>query len=467
MPVMAIEINDAGIVAVGEAAPGTALAPASPGYALLDGDRLLTGLEAAAAARLKPRFVHDRFWCDLDTAPIGRPFPDHVTTGDLGHAHLSDVWRRVGTGADSVVLAVPGSHDERQLGLILGVARAAGVPVSGLVDAAVAASAGGVPGEDLLHVDLQRHRAVVTELRQRGEIVRGRVEVVERPGLAALHDTWLRYIAGLFVRKTRFDPLHAASTEQELFARLPGWLDDLRAGETAVATLTAGGRDYSVDLTRGQVVAAVDDDYGRIVQLVSLTRSAGGTTTVLLSHRVASLPGLEARLAAIAGVETVRLSPEAAASGALRHAPRSRTADEEIPFVVRLPLSDAVTPPPPVAAPRSREVSRTGSPTHVLHDGAAYELREDRFVLGTAVPDSDRGLSLTGAIAGISRSHCSLFRVGDDVVVEDHSTHGSFVNDQPVRGRTLLATGDRLRLGTPGIELRLIAVVKDDGAPRH
>jgi hypothetical protein len=465
MPVMAIEINDAGIVAVGETAPGTALAPASPGYALLDGDRVLTGLEAVAAARLKPRFVHDRFWCDLDTAPLGRPFPDHITAGDLGHAHLSDVWRRVGTGADAVVLAVPGSHDDRQLGLILGVARAAGVPVRGLVDAAVAASAGGHPGENLLHVDMQRHRTVVTELRQDGEIVRGRVEVAERPGLAGLHDTWLRHIAALFVRKTRFDPLHAASTEQELFTRLPGWLDDLRACDTTVATLRAGGRDYSVDLTRGQVVTAIDDDYGRIVQLVSLTRRAGGPTTVLLSHRVASLPGLEARLAAIAGIDTVRLPPEAAATGALRHAPRIRTAGEEISFVVRLPLGDG-PPPPPIAPPPTSKVSRAGRPTHVLHDGAAYELRKDPFVLGTAVSDTDRGLSLTGTTAGISRSHCSLFRVGDDVVVEDHSTHGSFVNDQPVRGRSVLAMGDRLRLGTPGIELRLIAVVKEDGASR-
>jgi pSer/pThr/pTyr-binding forkhead associated (FHA) protein len=93
-------------------------------------------------------------------------------------------------------------------------------------------------------------------------------------------------------------------------------------------------------------------------------------------------------------------------------------------------------------------------------------MREDPFVLGTDISDTDRGLSLTGATAGISRSHCSLFRAGDDIVVEDHSTHGSFVNDRPVRGRTVLATGDRLRLGAPGIELRLIAVARDDGTSR-
>ena len=50
--------------------------------------------------------------------------------------------------------------------------------------------------------------------------------------------------------------------------------------------------------------------------------------------------------------------------------------------------------------------------------------------------------------------------------MEDHSSHGSFVNGQRVDGSVELVVGDRLRLGTPGIELRLIRVADDDG-PAH
>jgi pSer/pThr/pTyr-binding forkhead associated (FHA) protein len=42
-------------------------------------------------------------------------------------------------------------------------------------------------------------------------------------------------------------------------------------------------------------------------------------------------------------------------------------------------------------------------------------------------------------------------------VVEDHSSGETFVNDERVAGRAVLRVGDRLRLGSPGVELLLIA----------
>ena len=79
-------------------------------------------------------------------------------------------------------------------------------------------------------------------------------------------------------------------------------------------------------------------------------------------------------------------------------------------------------------------------------------------MLGVAVPAGGRGVNLTGSTAGISRRHCSLSRQGDEVIVEDHSTYGSFLNGSRIEGRATLSAGDRLRLGTPGVELHLIAV---------
>ncbi len=51
-------------------------------------------------------------------------------------------------------------------------------------------------------------------------------------------------------------------------------------------------------------------------------------------------------------------------------------------------------------------------------------------------------------------------------MVEDHSTYGSFVNDEKVSGRTALTVGDRLRLGSPGVTLELIQLVNDHGTPQ-
>ena len=57
-------------------------------------------------------------------------------------------------------------------------------------------------------------------------------------------------------------------------------------------------------------------------------------------------------------------------------------------------------------------------------------------------------------------------RLDGSVLLEDHSTYGSFINDERVNGRAVLTVGDRLRLGSPGATLELIQLVNDDGTPQ-
>ncbi|MGH9388075.1 MAG: FHA domain-containing protein, partial [Vicinamibacteria bacterium] len=97
-------------------------------------------------------------------------------------------------------------------------------------------------------------------------------------------------------------------------------------------------------------------------------------------------------------------------------------------------------------------------PTHVLWDGVAHPIDPGPFLIGIAIPEGSRGLNLSGTVAGISRSHVSLHRIEGRVVVEDHSRYGSYLNGRRVEDKAFLHVGDRLRLGTPGIEVQLIEV---------
>jgi hypothetical protein len=466
---LAVEVNDAGIL-VGSDPPGSPAQP-SPGYALVDGASLLTGAQAAASARLRPRRVNNRFWCELDTAPLRRPFPSEISHADLAHAHLAGIWDGVGGGAESVILVLPGCHTDHQLGLILGIARACGMPVSGMVDAAVAAAAGGHPGSRLLHVDLHLHRAVLTELRQERKLSRRRVEVSTHTGLASLHDAWAKRIAATFVQRTRFDPLHAATTEQELYRELPALLRRLRSSESALLEIDGGGvKTRAVELTARDLAAATQEAYSGIVQLVRLSKRAGEHATVLLSHRAAGLPDLPEQMAEVADAEVVLLPPDAAVTGALDRRASIQSSGESValPFITRLPVRHDVQRSPSTAPSpsRARAPAVKGCPTHLLHAGQAHSIDTRPFVLGVAIPAGRRGLNLSGQTAGISRTHCSVYRRGERVWVEDHSTHGSFLNGQRVDGTAELVVGDRLRLGSPGIELRMIRVVESDGAPQ-
>ena len=59
-----------------------------------------------------------------------------------------------------------------------------------------------------------------------------RYELLPQHGWLALQQAWLDLIAAAFVRKTRFDPLHEAASEQRLWDGLPGWLAPLGARAT-------------------------------------------------------------------------------------------------------------------------------------------------------------------------------------------------------------------------------------------
>ena len=98
------------------------------------------------------------------------------------------------------------------------------------------------------------------------------------------------------------------------------------------------------------------------------------------------------------------------------------------------------------------------APSHVLWEGRAYPLQPDTLVVGREPTTNPRHITLPDGLAGVSRRHCTFVHDGDELVLLDHSTFGTFVNGERVQERVRIYAGDRVRLGEPGIELTLIAV---------
>lgn len=463
---LAIELADAALLAFSRAAGGGRHHGASPGYAFAEGKVLLVGQEAAARAHLKPRQVSTRFWECLEPEPVGKPFPAATTHADLAHAHLRSLWEPCRAFRE-VVLAVPGFRSERQLGLILGLARSLEMPVVGLVDSAVAV-AQGQPGETCLHLDLHLHRALATAVRRQGdELVRERVETVEGAGLLALHEAWARAAEQAFLAQSRFDPRHAGESEQALHEALPGWLARLEHADHVTLRLRSGGREHEAVLERAAALAAAEPVSRQLVQLVGLLRPAGQPVTILLSARAARVPSLQARLRQMPGAEVVTLLPEAVAAGALLARAQAEPLEgEAVPLLLRLRASQPAAGLAPAGAPRGGEQAAPrpakgaavpGAPTHLLLGASLQRLSAEPLVLGTAPPAGERGWALSGDTVGISRAHCRAWVDGELAFVEDQSSYGTFVNGERVAGRARLQPGDRLRLGTPGVELLVVA----------
>lgn len=484
MTALAIEIHDAGLLTVDE--NGTQ-GDERPGYALYDAGGVVTGQPALDRAREKPRSIHHLFWQELDTQPLGQPFPGQLSAADLAHAQLSDAWQAAPAGIDSVLMAIPGCFSSRQLGLALGIARACRVPVTGMVDSAVAAATVGAAeaaahASKILHLDLHLHRVVLTELElslspaaagpRTARIVRRAGEVGDGLGQIALQDAWARRVADLFVQATRFDPLYSAATEQALYSRLPDWLEALSEEQIVEVEMGLPGAG-TLELTRADVVGAADAFYESYIALLLSHKRAGEPVTVLLSHRMARLPGLERRLGALRGVAAVALPPASAALGVLANREEIESAgahntdrqDDQpasgsLPFVTRLSFSVSAKV---AAASTTAAAPVVHPPSHVLFEGLAYAITEEPFWLGST-SNGQHGLVVGAGSGEISPAHCVIRGSADGVELVDHSSQGCSLNGERIAERARLAAGDRLELGSSGIEIQLIAVVDGDGA---
>jgi len=447
----ALVVVDSGLVMVGSRGN---VSPSSPGLALIDGDGLKVGIDAQLNARLKPRRIHSRFWQLLGTQPLGPPFPHHLRTADLAHAHLSEVWRATGGDAGEGILVVPGSFASEQLALLLGIAKAAYMPVRGLVDLGVAAAADRATRKRCFHLDLHLHRAFLTEIEHGAEVARGRVWENDGVGLAGLWDIWARTIARLFVRQTRFDPLHLAVSEQLLYVELRRHLEELIEHETTRVSIASGGRIHAIDLIRHEMVNASRDAIDLISGWVEENANLE-EATLLVSNHMALVPGLVDRFRETAQREVAILHPAAAGSAALRHAEHIVSRAEALPFVTRLPGYDA-RPPGPVTVPVTPPVgtkSGVSSPTHLVIDGVAQLISEEPTVipLGTTPGSEEADLECEGPV--------TIRRIGATVVVEAPPGLAVVVNGQKVESSTILSTGDRLHLGKPPREVILVTMV--------
>jgi len=443
----ALELVDSGLQFVSSRGQ---LSRPSPGLALINGEEVAVGLEAECSARLNPRRLHSRFWQELSTAPLGRPFPSYLRTADLAHAHLKAVWDSVGGGTEEVIVAVPGIYTDDQLALFLGITRELEIPVRGLIDAAVAAAADREVEPHCLHLDLHLHRAVLTELEHGEENVRTAVHVEPRVGLLGLRDIWARIIAQIFVRATRFDPLHLAATEQVLYARLTDYIEGLAEHDSTQVRIASGGRQHTVGLDRSRIVDATRSAYDILSSLVSDHAPPDGAT-LLLSHRAAALPGLADHLQENSDLTVVVLHPAAASGGALAHADRIRSPDSALPFVTRLPAFDA-RPPGPVTVPVTPPPDGARHlPTHLVMDGVAHRIGSDPLIFGpTGVEDG----------GDIDPHAATVRRIAGQAVLDAPAEAGVTVNGEQLEGRTALAPGDRLRVGTVDREILVVSMAE-------
>ncbi len=463
---LALELIDSGLLLARRRGETGEVLTEGPGFALLDDAKTRTGTEAADRVRLQPLLAHTNFWRGLSTEDLVRPSRLARTTADIAFAQAEALLGPHKSSGESVLLAVPAGYSREQLALLLGVINETGVRVAGLVDAALAACSLQPAPARVLHLDLELHQAILTVLEytggERSGLKRSRYEIALRHGVLDMQQTLVQFIADTFIRKTRFDPLHDANTEQRLVDQLPALLGQLREQEKVVFGMQFGDRPLEVEIERAQVIAALEPHYVELLRLVQGARVAGMQIQLRLAPRIAAFPGLVERLGTLRDCEIQLLPRGAAAFGTLQQEATIARPDS-LALVYHLPIARAAgveSTSEPEATPAPLR------PTHLLFHGRAWQISDQPLVIGWSVEAPRRALVLPSSSPGVSRAHCTVVRRNGAVMIEDHSTYGSYVNEERVAGRTALTVGDRLRLGSPGVTLELIQLVNDDGAPQ-
>lgn len=456
MTLSVLELNDIALL-LGN---GTGTPTRSPGFATLTRDAVVTGAAALAQARLNPRQTVSQFWLRLGTEPLHNARSHARHHADLAWAQLQQLAAAAGSPAE-LILAVPGSFTREQLAVLLGVAQRASFRAVGLVDSALAAASTAHIPHSALHLDLQLHQCVLTRLVRDGDmLVRERVHTVAGAGLLQLQERLAQLVTARFIHHSRFDPMHAAATEQQLYDRLPAWMAALEDGEDVHAELRNGTASYHAKLGIGEVLEAAQPVYAQIVDAVQRERQGA---VLLCSARLAALPRLGRLLP-----EAIRLPEDAAIRACLRHAALIRSEDAALRFVTRLPaILDApgaglASAPAPAASTASKPAPAPAAdtPSHLVAGGRALRLAPGSLYLHEGAHGWTLTRRLPPDLAG------TLSWDGAQWWLMPAAGHALALDGEPVRSATLLRAGQRLALPARRAELWVVAEtpVRDDGA---
>ena len=453
MGLLAAHLNDAGILVVNN----EHILYHEPGFALLEDDHLITGADAYANASIKPRRIQNHYWSALHTEPLRDQRFSHMSAADLVSRQLEQIWQRVATHGDRLAIAVPPYMSNENLGLLLGIADELKIPIVAICDSAVCATRRHYEHAVPVHIDLSLHSSSLTRLMQEGQVQVDRTEIIEDNGMLLLHENWLKVIADAFVQQSRFDPLHTAETEQMLQDKMQDWLTQASSARRIPLQVDYRGISHRAELESLELVAAAAPVYQSIVSTLRALYKAEETPAIQMSARAARMPGLAATLKTRVGGEVFLLEPGATARGLINRC-NSEQQSGSATLSRHMPWDQSPVSVEIVAAEGG------GQPTHLLFGHNAFSLIGEPLVLGSQAADGERWLDLQQEMPGVSRRHCVVSSDNGQFVLTDHSRYGTFLNGHRIEGSAVLQTGDLIRIGTPGFELRLISAEEHGGS---
>ena len=195
------------------------------GYAWLKDDDVLFDSQfnqtAIKNSRLFPQQINSRYWQYCEQSAIPTNEAGMRTSADLIWRHLSQIEQD--NHLDDLIIVVPSHYQTSNLQLLLGICKTCKINVVGVINKSILRLKNQVykESQSAIHVDLQLHQTVVSKLSlHNNKLVLQEVDVLSDVSIHAMIDALLKSMQQRFIQADRFDPLHHAETEQQLFDQL-------------------------------------------------------------------------------------------------------------------------------------------------------------------------------------------------------------------------------------------------------
>lgn len=374
---LAIELNDSGIIV----SNGNKILVDSPGYCIEQGNHFVVGKDALLQARLLPNQCRSDYWASLAIAE-----KETLNRNDINAAlsHLRHIWEQLPPDTNEVILTVPANFGNTGCGVLLGLCKELAIPVKALVHHAVMSPRRLGQQGIVLHIEMQLHHISITQLAEETkEFSVASTIAIEQHGYEQLYQQIAEAIANVFVSETRFDPLHTAQGEQQLFNALTGWIKQAQNQQQVECQVYDSEQVYqaTVDAYR---IKNICQQYADVVLDKILALSPAQSANVCVTSKFEQLLGFT-RQATQRGVNVMPLAHGHHAMQALQQSDYIIDQDEQVYLIKQLPYQEVEYDIAVEQVPGDNQ-----TPSHILFNHHAYPVDQTLYVVfGHSANDPD------------------------------------------------------------------------------
>lgn len=410
------------------------------GYSTINSAKqeIIFGQEAQAQFRRQPLNSFNQYWNQLNVEPINANHNKIRHYADLAHQQLLALHGQ--DNFDELILVVPASFNREKLSLLLGICGQCPFEVIGLVDSAVIGSSNmnasntsaSNARSKILHLDIQLHQCILTHLSQSNgsegtQTQIKSVDIIPGTGISQLYTRFAHYLSEQFIEQCRFDPIHNADSEQQLY-NLLGQL--INGEQSAELQLSLDGKQ--VTLNRQSIWRHASDLFD---ELSSTLEKCTPFDSLIVHQRITALDGLYAQLNEKFAGKIQVIEQQNIAANVVTNQSQVTASDKGLQYTTCL-IKDRPNKDRPSKEPQFTQAS------HIVINEYAYPIGEQTIYFGSSCAstqrkddsliaiDNNQSLSILNGskveVNGQTASNNQTLNLGDSLTV--NGQHARLIN---------------------------------------